>query len=71
TSMPIVKQPKQTKLTLKAVQKFFKTLCLNLPTSVIWRSKARLLAYINEHMSAQSPRIFLGDNSPKCDGHFT
>lgn len=66
--MPIVKKPKQTLLD---VQAHFNTLGLNPPNWKIWRCKARLLVYINECMSAFSPRIFFGTNSPLWDGPFT
>ena len=67
-SMPIGKKPKQTLLD---VQAHFKTLCLQRPKRAIWRCKARLLKYMEDCMSALSPRIFFGKNSPLWDIPFT
>ena len=65
--MPIGKKRIQPKQTLLDVQAHFKTLCLQRPKRAIWRCKARLLKYMEDCMSALSPRIFFGGNSPLWD----
>jgi hypothetical protein len=66
--MPIGKKPTQTLLEMQAQ---FKTLCFQRPKRAIWRCKARLLKYMEDCMSALSPRIFFGENSPFWERPFT